>query len=83
MPFRSMLTQNSCVSGPWVSAEFRKIVDQPSSHRVLGIFVQASWNFSASIFLCERWYSWCGEMAVKSEFEKRIGEVNETIFYRT
>tara|TARA_B110000444_G_scaffold239577_1_gene254109 strand:+ start:153 stop:380 length:228 start_codon:yes stop_codon:yes gene_type:complete len=52
-------------------------------NRVLGIFVQASWNFSASIFLCDRWYNWCGEMAVKGEFEKRIGEVNETIFYRT
>ena len=50
---------------------------------LLGIFVQASWNFSASIFLRDRWYNWCGEMAVKGEFEKRIGEVNETIFYRT
>jgi len=33
--------------------------------------MQTSWNFSASIFLRDRWYNWCGEMAVKGEFEKK------------
>jgi len=48
-----------------------------------GHFYADSMGFLASIFLREHWYNWYGEMAVKSEFEKRIEEINETIFYRT
>ena len=35
-----------------------------------GHFYADSMGFLASTFLREHWYNWCGEMAVKGEFEK-------------